>query len=381
MLITRKDTRRIYVGGLSLGGGAPVRVQSMTKTDTRDVKATLYQIKSLSSVGCEIVRLAVPDMEAARKIREIKKRSPIPIVADIHFDWRLALESIRSGADKIRINPGNFPSENLKSVIKEAKSAGIPVRIGVNIGSLKSAQNESTSEKKAEALALTALRWCRRIEEDFDFGDIVVSIKASDVPTTIEAYRRFAQSKKNANYPLHIGITEAGPRGRGSIKSAAGLGALLYLGLGDTVRVSLTAEPEREVEEAYLILQAMGLRTSDGGFDIISCPTCGRCSMSEKMPQAVHALESQLEKIFSSKKYPRQTSAAGKNQKILKIALMGCAVNGPGEARDADIGIAFAGEGDKGVLFKDGKPTGRKFPFSQVTKALCDEVLKIIKEG
>lgn len=339
-----------------MGGGAPVRVQSMTKTDTRDASATVKQIRLLAEAGCEIVRVAIPDMEAARAVRTIKKGSPIPVVADIHFDRRLAVEAIKSGADKIRINPGNMPREDLASVVAEAKRAGIPIRIGVNTGSLKSAQGAGLSvEKKALAVARAAESYCAALE-DMDFEDIVVSLKCSDVSTTVAAYKDFARRR---NYPLHIGITESGPPGPGSIKSAVGIGILLYLGLGDTLRVSLSAPPEKEVDEAYVILRSLGL--GGGGFDIISCPTCGRTT-GDVVSTAV-ALEKELKKI---KTRP--------GARTLKIAVMGCVVNGPGEAREADFGIAAAK--GSGIIFKKGSPVG-KVACGDWVKTLAAEAARL----
>ncbi|PKN00786.1 MAG: 4-hydroxy-3-methylbut-2-en-1-yl diphosphate synthase [Elusimicrobia bacterium HGW-Elusimicrobia-1] len=353
-MFTRDKTRRVTVGGVTLGGGAPVRVQSMTKTDTRDTAATIKQIRSLADAGCEIIRVAVPDIEAARAIRRIKKSSPIPVVADIHFDAVLAIESIKSGADKIRINPGNMPKDRLKAVVDEAKSAGIPIRIGVNTGSLKSAQGRGLSvEKKAMAVASAARKYCA-VLENMDFGDIVVSLKASDVPTTVEAYKIFA---RGSDYPLHIGITESGPPGPGSIKSAVGIGILLYLRLGDTLRVSLSAPPENEVDEGYAILRSLGLRR--GGFDIISCPTCGRTVADVAAVSA--ALSAELKKISFRPDAP-----------TVKVAVMGCVVNGPGEAREADVGIAAAGR--EGIIFKKGVPVGKApSPSSRWIKTLALE--------
>ncbi|MFA7074412.1 MAG: flavodoxin-dependent (E)-4-hydroxy-3-methylbut-2-enyl-diphosphate synthase [Endomicrobiaceae bacterium] len=334
-MFKRLDTKVINIGGVKIGGGNPIAVQSMTNTDTRDWKATVKQIKELENAGCEIIRVSVPDMESARNIKNIKKNISIPLVADIHFDHRLAIEAIKQGVDKLRINPGNIGSEEkVKELVKEAKAAKIPIRIGVNAGSLKSVHNYSTSYEKAKALVSGAMEHVKILEKS-GFYDIAVSLKASDVITTVEAHKLFA---KKRNYPLHLGITESGSIFRGTIKSSVGLGIMLQEGLGDTVRVSLTANPVEEVKVAYQILQSLDLRTT--GIDIISCPTCSRCKVD--LISIVNNLETELSKI---------KKMAGK--KNVKIAVMGCIVNGPGEAKEADFGIA-GGVGE-GILFKKGK--------------------------
>ncbi|MBN1622645.1 MAG: flavodoxin-dependent (E)-4-hydroxy-3-methylbut-2-enyl-diphosphate synthase [Endomicrobiales bacterium] len=340
----RWQTKNEKIGSVLIGGGSPIRVQSMTNTDTRNVKSTVRQIKELEKAGCEIVRVAVPDLESARKIREIKSRINIPLVADIHFDYKLALESINQGADKIRINPGNIGSkERVKAVVNAAKKAKIPIRIGVNSGSLKEFHNFSNIKDRAGSLVKAALEHVK-ILESLNFYDIVVSIKASDVPTTIESYKLFATKRK---YPLHLGITESGTLFRGTIKSSVGIGAILNEGLGDTIRVSLTSNPVEEVYVAYQILQALGLRST--GIDLISCPTCSRCKID--IIKVTGEIENALKNVKVSRRY---------KDKPLKIAVMGCVVNGPGEAKDADLGIA--GGNDTGLFFKKGKPIGKVKP-------------------
>ena len=347
MIPKRNKTRKIKVGKLVIGGGAPVSVQSMTNTDTGDVSATVRQIKALEAAGCELVRVAVPDMDAAKKLGRIKSRISIPLAADIHFDYRLALEAIAQGVDKLRINPGNIGSkERVALIVEKAKKAGIPIRIGVNAGSLKSlhhGRNISSSEK-ARGLVKAAFEHIK-ILESLKFYDTVVSLKASDVPTTIEANMLFA---KASDYPLHLGITESGTVFSGTIKSSVGLGILLHSGIGDTVRVSLTADPVEEVKAAYQILQALELRST--GIEIISCPTCSRCEVD--LIKIVNGLEKRLSAINSL------TSSTFK--KPVRIAVMGCVVNGPGEAKEADFGIA--GGRNTGLLFKNGKIIGKIAP-------------------
>jgi (E)-4-hydroxy-3-methylbut-2-enyl-diphosphate synthase len=333
----RRISKPIKIGGVTIGGGAPVVVQSMTKTDTRDVRATVRQIKQLEEVGCEIIRVAVPDAAAARALVDIKKGIGIPMVADIHFDYRLALAALKAGADGLRLNPGNIgEADKVKKVALAAKERGVPLRIGVNAGSLPavaSAQaGRSGTYKKpsvAECMVAAALEQIKLLES-LDFDLIKVSLKAFDVPTTIAAYRDIAAK---IPYPLHIGITEAGTPRTGVIRSAVGIGTLLWLGIGDTIRVSLTAPPQDEVVAAYEILKSLDLRRR--GPVLVSCPTCGRAEADVvKLAQAV---EKRLAKI----------------DRPIKVAVMGCMVNGPGEARDADVGIA-CGRG-RGVIFKKGK--------------------------
>lgn len=328
--MNRRQTRRIYVGNVPIGGNASIVVQSMTKTDTRDVIKTVRQIKLLEAAGCEIIRVAVPDMAAAESLGEIKKRIKIPLVADIHFNYKLALEAILQGVDGLRINPGNIGAKwKVKEVIKAAKERKIPIRIGVNAGSLPKDLVEKYGHPTSEAMVEAAERQLEILEEN-DFHDIKVSLKASNVMKTVEAYRLFSEKY---DYPLHVGITETGPVPEGVVKSSIGIGILLLEGIGDTIRVSLTDSPIVEVEVAYEILRAVGLR--DIGVEIISCPTCGRCEVNIK-------------------KMVKQVKSALKNiKKPLKVAVMGCAVNGPGEAKEADFGIA-GGKG-KGIVFAKGK--------------------------
>jgi (E)-4-hydroxy-3-methylbut-2-enyl-diphosphate synthase len=324
----RRISKAIKIGSVTVGGGAPVVVQSMTKTDTRDVKATVRQIKQLEEVGCEIIRVAVPDAQAAEALVDIKKGIKIPLVADIHFDYRLALLALKSGADGLRLNPGNIGEvDKVKKVALAAKERGVPIRIGVNAGSLpKTADKKLTVAERMVAAALGQIK----LLESLDFDLIKVSLKAFDVPTTIAAYQDIA---KKMPYPLHIGITEAGMPRTGVIRSAVGIGTLLWLGIGDTIRVSLTAPPQDEVVAAYEILKSLDLRRH--GPVLASCPTCGRAEVDVvKLAQEV---EKRLAKIG----------------RPIKVAVMGCVVNGPGEARDADVGIA-CGKG-RGVIFKKGK--------------------------
>lgn len=344
-MFKRNQTRKIKVGDVIIGGGSPIAVQSMTNTDTRDLKGTIRQIKLLEEAGCEIVRAAVPDMESAKNLSKIKKAIDIPLVADIHFDWKLALEAVKQGVDKLRINPGNIGSaEKVSAVVKAAKSAGIPIRIGVNAGSLKSAHAGKTAKGRAARLVESALEHVKLLEDN-DFFDIAVSLKASDVITTVEAYKLFAEKK---NYPLHLGITEAGSLFRGTVKSSVGLGILLNEGLGDTVRVSLTADPVEEVKTAYQILQSLGLRST--GIELISCPTCARCEVD--LVKIVGEIEDKLSMAHNI--------IAKRAGRPLKVAVMGCVVNGPGEAKDADIGIA--GGKKTGMLFVGGKVVGEVKP-------------------
>jgi len=326
---TRRQTRVVRVGDICIGGGHPVAVQSMTNCNPHDANALIEQVRQLASAGCEIVRLTVPDAEAADVFKQVRKKSPVPLVADIHFDYRMALAAIAAGADKIRINPGNIGSEDrVRQVLDAAKAAGIPIRIGVNSGSLPKDLVVQYGVS-AEALVQAAARYIELCQR-YDFSDLVFSLKASTVTLAIEATRLFAEE---FDFPQHLGITEAGPGELGIIKSAAGLGGILALGIGDTIRVSLTGDPVREVEVAYRILQAYGLR--EYGPTIVSCPTCGRCSVP-------------LEEITA-----RVSEALKEIKTPLSVAVMGCAVNGPGEAREADIGIACGPNG--GLLFRHGE--------------------------
>jgi len=329
-MATRKRTRKIYVGDVPVGGGSPISVQSMTKTDTRDVKSTVKQIKSLEKAGCEIIRIAVPDLAAAKALGSIRKAVTIPVIADIHFDWRLALEAISQGVEGLRINPGNIGARwKVAEVVAAASDKRVPIRIGVNAGSLSKKLLAKFRHPTPEALVESAAEHINILER-LDFREIKVSLKASNVPTTVEAYRLFSHSFR---YPLHVGISEAGPSFTGIIKSSVGLGILLAGGLGDTVRVSLSADPHEEVRVAYEILKSLGLR--EKGANIISCPTCGRCQID------IRGLASKVENHLKHIDKP------------LTVAVMGCVVNGPGEAREADIGIA-GGKG-RGILFRKGK--------------------------
>ena len=326
----KRRTRKIMLGGLQIGGGAPVVVQSMAKTDTCDVSATVAQIKRLQAAGCEAVRVAVLNSEAADAVKKIKSRIKIPLIADIHFDHKLALTVMENGVDGLRINPGNIGSkQKIQEVVSAAKDKGIPIRIGVNAGSLEKDILRKYKHPTARALVESASRHIK-ILEDLKFRAIKVSLKASDVMRTVEAYRLFSEK---FSYPTHIGISEAGPAFSGTIKSAVGLGMLLSEGIGDTMRVSLTADPVEEVKVAYEILKSLHLRQK--GPELISCPTCGRCQIDIR--GIVDKVEAKL----------------AKEKKQITVAVMGCIVNGPGEAREADIGIA-GGKG-MGILFKHGK--------------------------
>lgn len=328
--MNRKITRIVNVGGIKIGGEEPVVIQSMTNTDTRDVKKTLEQIDKLVDAGCQIVRCAVPDMEACDSLKEIIKESPIPVVADIHFDYKLAIKSIENGVSALRINPGNIGSEDrIKEVVEKAKENNIPIRIGVNSGSLEKDILEKYKSPTAEALVESALRHIKILEK-FDFQNIVISIKSSNVSTMIESYRLMSSK---CDYPLHLGVTESGTVFKGTIKSSIGIGTLLAEGIGDTLRVSLTSDPVEEIKVAKEILKALGLRK--GGIEFISCPTCGRTS---------------IDLIGIAKEVEKRIEGINKD---IKIAVMGCIVNGPGEAREADIGIA-GGKGE-GIIFKKGQ--------------------------
>ena len=327
-------TRKLNVGGVPLGGGAPVTIQSMTNTPTHDVEATLAQIRALAAAGCQIVRVAVPDMAAAKAVGTLKAGSPVPLVADIHFDYRLALEAAEQGIDKIRINPGNIGApERVEAVAKVCKERHIPIRVGVNGGSLEKDLSGKYGGPTPEAMVESALGHIRLLEQ-YGFEDICVSLKASSVPVTMRAYQLMAE---RYDYPLHLGVTEAGTREIGELKAAAGIGGLLALGIGDTLRVSLTADPVEEVYAAQRILKAVGLRRE--GPELIACPTCGRTQID--LISMVHQVEELLKDV----------------DKSITVAVMGCIVNGPGEARHADVGIA-GGKGE-GVLFKCGEIVAR----------------------
>jgi (E)-4-hydroxy-3-methylbut-2-enyl-diphosphate synthase len=347
-MISRRRSRKVIVGDVPIGGDAPISVQSMTNTDTRDVRATVEQIHRLERAGCEIVRVAVPDMEAAQALGEIKRAISIPLVADIHFDYKLALKAIEAGVDKLRINPGNIGDESrVKMVVEAAKGKGVPIRIGVNSGSLERDILRKYGHPTPEAMVESALRHVR-ILEDMGFHDIVISLKASDVLTTVRAYRLIAE---RCDYPLHLGVTEAGTFFSGTVKSAMGIGALLLDGIGDTIRVSLTADPVEEVRVGYEILKSLGLR--ERGPNFISCPTCGRCEID------LISIAEEVQRRLSYLTVP------------ITIAIMGCVVNGPGEAKEADVGLA-GGKG-KGVIFKKGRPI-KTVPEERLVDELIREI-------
>jgi len=342
------------VGSVLIGGNAPISVQTMTTTDTRDVRATLEQILQVDDAGCDIVRVAVPSAEAAASLERIVSASPLPVVADVHFDYRLALSAIRAGVHKLRINPGNIGGpDRVKAIVKAAQAAGIPIRVGVNAGSLEKHLEEKYQGAPAEAMVASALRHVRLLE-NLGFMDIVISLKSSSVPTTIAAYHRLI---REVDYPLHVGLTEAGTEWSGTIKSAVGIGSLLAAGIGDTIRVSLTADPVKEVRAGEEILKSLGLRRA--GVEIISCPTCGRCQID--LVDIVRRVEAELADV----KVP------------LRVAIMGCVVNGPGEARDADIGVA--GGKECGMLFKHGQPV-RKVAADSMVKELVSEARHMAEE-
>lgn len=346
----RDNTRKISVGGVDIGGGAAVSVQSMCNTKTWDVEATVAQIKAMKAAGCDIVRLAVPDMAAARAISDIKEGVDMPLVADIHFDYRLALEAAARGIDKIRINPGNIGGEeNVKAVADACRQRGIPIRIGVNAGSLEQRLLEKYGHPCPEAMVESVAGHAALLEK-FGFYDICLSLKASSVPLTVAAYRMAAE---RFEYPLHLGVTETGTEWNGTIQSAVGIGTLLSEGIGNTVRVSLTADPVREVSTGIAILKAAGVRK--GGVRFVSCPTCGRTEID------LISLANKVEGLVR-----------GLNRDIT-VAVMGCVVNGPGEAREADYGIA--GGKNKGILFKKGQVLGT-YPYDE----LCDALIQLIEK-
>ena len=342
-------TKQIMVGGVPIGGGAPVTIQSMTNTRTDDVEATLHQIRTLAAAGCEIIRVAVPDMAAAKAVGKIKEESPIPVVVDIHFDYKLALEAIAAGADKVRINPGNIGgADHVKAVAQACARRGVPIRIGVNGGSLEKPLLAKYGGVCPEAMVESAFSHIRLLNQ-FDFDDICVSLKSSSVPMTMKAYRLMSQA---SDYPLHIGVTEAGTVRMGTLKSAVGIGGLLALGIGDTMRVSLSADPVEEVYAAKEILKAAGVRKE--GAELVSCPTCGRTRID------LIALANEVEERLKAVDKP------------ITVAVMGCVVNGPGEASAADCGIA-GGVGE-GLLFKKGQII-KKVPQEQ----LVDELFALIE--
>ena len=371
MIDKRRPTRAVYVGGVKVGGGADITVQSMTKTDTRDVKATVRQIHALEEAGCEIIRSAVPDMEAAKAMAEIKKQISIPLIADIHFHYQLALECASGGVDCLRLNPGNLRDEKqVRQVIRASKERKIPIRIGVNFGSLppvggigrtkgfsrhmdlvnklpKEGDVIESEYSVVDHMVATAL-WEISLLEEQDFDNIKISMKAFDVPTTVEAYRRLAEM---VPYPLHLGITEAGTKESGSIRTAVGLGVLLYEGIGDTIRVSLAGDSIDEVAAGYDILKSLNLRRK--GAILVACPSCGRADVD------VIKLANEVDALLK------------KSNKEVKVAVMGCEVNGPGEAKDADVGIA-AGNG-RAIIFRKGQKV-RVVPESEMLSALMEEV-------
>lgn len=351
----RSRTRQIRLGSLPIGGDAPIVVQSMTNTDTRDVEATFAQIRRLERCGCEAVRVAILDKEAVGALARLRAMTDTPLIADIHFDSQLAVSSAEAGAAGLRINPGNIGSDQqISRVVDAARANGAVIRIGVNSGSLEKDLLARYGHPCPQALAESALRHVRQMEKR-NFGNIKVSLKSSSVLQTVEAYRLFRQS---SDYPLHIGVTEAGSRLRGAVKSAVGLGILLQEGIGDTIRVSLTGDPEDEIGVAYEILRALGLRRR--GPEIISCPTCGRTEIN------LQALVEEVEK------------ALRECQADLTVAVMGCVVNGPGEAREADVGIA--GGRDKGLIFRKGMPVRSVHGHQAMTAALLEEIAKVVRE-
>jgi len=348
----RRKSRAVKAGSIIIGGGFPVSIQSMTNTDTRDVKATVKQIKRLTRAGCDIIRVAVPDMQAASKLAEIKSKISIPLVADIHFKYKLALEAIRQGVDKIRINPGNIGEDwKVKEVTQAAKDAEIPIRIGANSGSLPDDLVKKYGRDNPEAFVTAALRQIEILESK-DFRDIVISLKSTNVNTAFWAHLLMAEK---VDYPFHLGITEAGTLQTGTIKSSVGLGAMLMHGIGDTIRVSLTADPVKEIYVAKAILKSLELKKE--GIEIISCPTCGRCQI-DLIP-----LAESIERKTRHIKTP------------LKVAVMGCVVNGPGEAASADIGIT--GGNGVGLLFKKGKII-KKFPEEKLEEVLLEEMERLL---
>jgi (E)-4-hydroxy-3-methylbut-2-enyl-diphosphate synthase len=352
--VTRRKTRQINIGGVKVGGGAPVTVQSMTNTSTADVRSTVAQIKALEEAGCEIIRVAVPDMEAAGALRSIKRDISVPLIADIHFDWRLALKALDEGVDCLRLNPGNIGSKDrIKEVVKAARERSVPIRIGVNAGSLEKDILARYGHPTAEAMVESAVRHIG-ILEDLDFTDIKVSMKASSVRLTVESYRKLAAL---VDYPFHVGITEAGTLFSGTVKSSVGLGVLLADGIGDTLRVSLTGDPVDEVRVGWEILKSLDIRKR--GVNIISCPTCGRVKLdsiriaSEVERRLMHLKES------------------------VNVAIMGCVVNGPGEAVEADVGIT-GGDG-VGLIYVKGEAV-RKVKEDEIVEALIEEVNRVLEE-
>jgi (E)-4-hydroxy-3-methylbut-2-enyl-diphosphate synthase len=352
-----RETRAVKVKDLQIGGGAPVVVQSMTKTDTVDVEATVAQIEEMMRAGCEIVRVAVPDKDAAIALKEIRKRVPdVPLVADIHFHYKLALMALEAGVDKLRLNPGNIGAhERVREVVRAAQAQNVPIRIGVNGGSLEKDLLKKYGTATPEAMVESALRHIQILEE-LDFNDIIVSLKASDVHRTVNAYRLLAEK---VDYPLHLGVTEAGTAFSGTIKSAIGLGILLHEGIGDTIRVSLAAEPQEEVRVAWDILKSLELRKR--GVTVVACPTCGRLDV-DNFVGIVTEIERRLAHI----------------EEPLHLSIMGCAVNGPGEAHDSHLGVTFGR--NVGMIYKNGVPM-RKVAGEDIVEAFVRETEKLLEEG
>src|SRR6059058_3515398 len=352
-----RKSKAVQVKHVQIGGGAPVVVQSMTKTDTADVEGTVAQIEEMMRAGCEVVRVAVPNAEAAVALKEIRRRVPeVPLVADIHFHYRLALMALEAGVDKLRLNPGNIGSvERVREVVRATKERGVPILIGVNGGSLEKDLLKKYGTATPEAMVESALRHIK-ILEDLDFTDIIISLKASDVQRTVGAYRLLAEK---VDYPFHLGVTEAGTAFTGTVKSSIGLGILLHEGIGDTIRVSLAAEPQEEVRVAWEIVKSLGLRTR--GVTVVACPTCGRLDV-DNFVEIVTEIERRLAHV----------------QEPLHLSIMGCAVNGPGEAHDSQLGITF-GRG-VGMIFKDGVPM-RKVAGEDIVEAFVKETEKLLAEG
>lgn len=353
-MIERHKTNKVFCGCVPIGGDSKITIQSMTNTKTWDVENTVEQIKSLGNAGCEIIRLAIPDMKSAEALREIKRRIDMPIIADIHFDYALALAAVENGADKIRINPGNIVrEENLKRIACACMKKNVPIRIGVNSGSLSGNIRKRYKHATVDAITESALEYIE-LFEGFGFEDLILSVKSSDVLTTVESYRRLSSKTK---YPLHIGVTEAGTFFKGTVKSSIGIGSLLLDGIGDTLRVSITGDPVNEIKIAKEILSTLGIRNY--GYKIVSCPTCGRTSID--LEKLVNAVEKKLVEEHLE-------------NKNITIAVMGCEVNGPGEAKEADIGIA-ASKG-KIFVFKEGETIGSASP-DKVLELLIDEIKKM----
>ncbi len=355
--VTRRETKQVMIGSVPVGGGAPVVVQSMTNTNTRDAGQTLAQIAALGEAGCEVVRVAVPDEQAAESLKTIVARSPLPVVADIHFDYRLALQAVTNGVHALRLNPGNIGARwKVQEVVRAVKERGIPIRIGVNAGSLEKDLLDQFHGPRGEGMVTSAMRHVRLLEEE-GYDRIKISLKASQVPLMLEAYR---QMSRTVDYPLHVGVTEAGTVRSGVVKSAVGIGALLAEGIGDTLRVSLTGDPAKEIPIALEILRVLGLRRR--GVDLVSCPTCGRTQVD------LAALAEQVEE---------KLAGLPDLDKPLTVAVMGCVVNGPGEAREADFGIA-GGKG-AGILFRKGELVAR-LPEEELLPALLHEIEQYVEE-